>query len=150
MGDKRIKHGMSRTRLHQCWRDMKQRCRNPKNQFYYCYGGRGITYCNEWEEFIPFMRWALANGYDETLTLERINNDGNYEPNNCTWATQQEQSLNKKHMPNKLGHPGIRRHGRGYAAEVVRNQKYNYVGTFDTIEEAVAARNKFIVSKAWL
>lgn len=122
---------------------MKTRCNCETNKFYHRYGGRGITYCTEWETFPPFMDWAFANGYSDDLTLDRINNDGDYSPENCKWSTQHEQSINKTHLKNKSGAVGVRRHGRGYAAEVVWHRKWYYVGTFDTIDEAIAARETF-------
>ncbi len=91
------KHGMRYTRLYNIWRSMRQRCNNPNNVNYKNYGGRGISVCSEWDiSFTCFMEWALANGYQEHLTIDRINNDGNYEPSNCRWATYKEQSSNKR------------------------------------------------------
>ena len=74
---------------------MKQRCLNPKSQSYDSYGGRGILICDEWMDYKPFHRWALSNGYKKGLTIERINNDAGYSPDNCTWIPQAEQSYNK-------------------------------------------------------
>jgi len=122
---------------------MKTRCDCETNKFYHRYGGRGITYCSEWKTFAPFWEWAIANGYRDDLTLDRIDNDGDYFPANCKWSTQHEQSLNKKHLPSKTGAVGVRRHGRGYAAEVCWRRKYYYVGTFDTVEEARIAREAY-------
>ena len=76
------------------WRGMLTRCRNSKRASYHRYGGRGITVCEEWHTFGNFIRWALISGFELHLTLDRIDNDGNYEPDNCRWATQQEQQLN--------------------------------------------------------
>lgn len=89
------KHGMSNTRLYTIWKLMKYRCSNPSRREYRIYGGRGIKVCDEWNEFDSFMRWAVNNGYSEELTLDRIDNDGNYTPSNCRWASRQTQSLNK-------------------------------------------------------
>jgi hypothetical protein len=87
-------HGESKTRLFRLWSGMKTRCTNPKRNRYYCYGERGIKVCKEWSDsYIVFRDWALTNGYQENLTIDRINNNGNYEPNNCQWITQKENNL---------------------------------------------------------
>jgi hypothetical protein len=94
-------HGKSRTRLRRIYSSMKQRCLNLKNNSYKDYGGRGITICEQWlNDFISFNNWAMENGYEEDLTIDRINVDGNYEPSNCRWATQKEQQNNRTN--NKL------------------------------------------------
>jgi len=74
---------------------MKQRCLNPNNKTYYRYGGVGKGVCDEWLEFLPFRDWALANGFEEGLTLDRIENSKGYSPENCRWATMGEQHRNK-------------------------------------------------------
>lgn len=137
---------MSRTRLYRCWADIKARCLNSKHKWYSYYGGRGISVCNEWLEFEPFMEWAFANGYNDSLTIDRINNDGNYEPLNCKWSTQQEQSLNKKHLKSKSGFVGVRwrKDAKKYQAEVFDHCRYYYVGLFDSAIDAFNARELFI------
>ena len=77
---------------------MKNRCLNQKVKNYKYYGGRGITICDEWLEFIPFRDWALNNGHAEGLQINRINNDGNYEPTNCNFITGKENSQNKRNI----------------------------------------------------
>jgi hypothetical protein len=89
-------HGGCGTRLYEIWSGIKKRCLNPKNRNFRLYGGRGIIVCDEWKTFEGFREWAMVNGYADDLSIERINNDGNYEPGNCTWATPIEQGRNTR------------------------------------------------------
>lgn len=90
------KHGQSRTRLYHIWKGMKQRCIDINASNYANYGGRGIKVCDEWLEYENFKKWALSNGYSDNLSIDRINVNGNYEPKNCSWATNEEQSNNRR------------------------------------------------------
>lgn len=90
------KHGETSTRLYRIWSSMKTRCNNPNRAHYKNYGARGIKVCEEWNDFSCFKKWALSNGYSDTLTLDRINNDKGYYPDNCRWITMQEQSNNRR------------------------------------------------------
>lgn len=88
-------HGSSDTPLYNVWRSMCQRCDNANHKSYHRYGGRGIKVCDEWNTFERFRDWALDNGYDNGLTLDREHNDGGYYPDNCRWVSQQVQTNNR-------------------------------------------------------
>ena len=90
-------HGMTGSRLYVCYNDMMSRCYRQKDTHYKAYGGRGITVCDEWKnDSKAFIDWALANGYSDDLTIERIDVNGNYEPSNCMWIPMSEQYDNKR------------------------------------------------------
>lgn len=93
----RTTHGKTNSRIYHIWAMMKERCFCPTLEAYENYGGRGITVCDEWKnDFQAFYDWAIANGYKDDLTIDRINVDGNYEPSNCRWSTMEEQANNKR------------------------------------------------------
>ena len=98
-GNMARRHGASDSRLYTIWRAINARCYRPSNIGWDHYGGRGIRVCDEWRldaGFEPFRDWALAHGYDETLTIDRIDSDGHYEAANCRWVDVFEQNNNKR------------------------------------------------------
>lgn len=99
MGLDSATHHLRHTRLYNIWANMKQRCYNTDNPRFKDYGARGIVMCNEWRNsFENFYKWSISNGYDKKLTIDRIDNDGVYEPSNCKWSTYKEQSQNKRNI----------------------------------------------------
>lgn len=88
-------HGGRYTRLYNIWLNMKQRCSNPKESHYEYYGGKGVSVCEEWKKsFSTFRDWALSNGYEDGLTIDRIESDKDYCPENCRWVTHLKQMSN--------------------------------------------------------
>jgi len=103
-------HGMTGHRVYNIWRKMRSRCYNKNEKYYHRYGGRGIKICDEWLDSSIFIEWALSHGYKDNLTIDRINNDKGYSPDNCEFITQSENSLRRPRNPER----GIYKDGKRY------------------------------------
>lgn len=151
----RAKHNMHKTRLYKIWNNMKQRVCNPNNKDFDSYGGKGIIICDEWKnDFLPFRDWALSNGYQDNLTIDRKDNNGNYGPENCRWTTQEVQSRNtrKIYAHNSSGFRGItirkRKNGVVFESYIKVKGKVIYLGVFKTEMEAILNRDEYIASNS--
>ena len=123
------------------------RCYNLKNKHYQSYGGRGISVCTDWQDLANFVSWAEET-YIEGMTMDRINNDGNYEPTNIRWADKTTQQLNQRIQKNNTsGYVGVHwdKSKDKWIAQIKVNTKKVYIGSFLTIEEAVQARDNYII-----
>ncbi|AFL99510.1 AP2 domain-containing protein [Desulfitobacterium dehalogenans ATCC 51507] len=137
-------HGHTDDRLNSIWRDMKKRCYNPRNKSYKDYGARGIELCNEWRnDFMSFYKWAIANGYSDELSIDRIDNDKGYEPSNCRWATRLTQNINQRiRKDNKTGVRGVRwdkNLGKYEAFISIKGVRFG-LGFFEGLDEATKVR----------
>ena len=144
-------HGLVETRLYSIWADIKKRTLNLKHKNYKDYGERGITICDEWKNDVKaFYNWAMSNGYEENkgLSIDRIDNDGDYSPENCRWTTQTIQTRNQRiYKNNSSGYKGIhfdKKLGK-YRAKICVNKKRIHLGYFQTTVEGAIAYNNYII-----
>ena len=113
-------HGKSKTRIYKLWISMKTRCNTKSDSNYKKYGAKGITVCDEWKiDFVSFYRWAYNNGYDDTLSIERLDNNLGYEPSNCKWIPQRDQSLNRS-ICRKITINGVTKLQKEWARDIGR------------------------------
>ena len=134
-------HGMRSSELYHTYYDIHTRCSRKDNPLY---GGRGIKVCDEWSGangFVAFMEWSLSHGYEKGKTIDRIDVDGDYMPENCRWTDVETQARNKRLLKaNKTGYAGVYLKDGKYAAQINVNKARIHLGTFNTIADAAMAR----------
>lgn len=141
-----FKHGdrASRNRLYKIWCEMKARCLSQNNSNYKRYGSRGISICEEWlHDYTAFKAWALSHGYADNLTIERMDNDGNYCPENCKWATPKEQANNRR-TTRKFEYQGVVLSIKGHCERLNLNRHTvsTRLSRDWTFEEAITGKRK--------
>lgn len=145
----KITHGATKTRLFGVWGSMLKRCYNPNCKSYKDYGGRGIGVCDEWRhDFSAFQEWSLSHGYDSEAkfmkcTIDRIDCDKGYSPDNCRWVDCSIQGFNRSQTKSNTGFRGVYLTKNGkYHAKIVKNYHNYFLGLFDDINDAIEARRK--------
>ena len=121
------------------WVAMRQRCNNPKCPAYKHYGGRGIKVCKRWDSFDNFIK-DMGFRPSDKHSIDRIDVDGDYAPNNCRWATPLTQVLNRRDVSNPYGFRGIRKKYHSYQARITVNYREIYLGNYNSLEKAIEAR----------
>lgn len=155
--DKNYKHGLSNHKVYGIWAWMLDRCYRQNNKKHDSYGGRGIKVCDEWRhDFKSFYDYVTSlDNYNEDelgingLTIDRIDNDSNYEPGNLRWATRKQQVLNRRLSTNNTsGYSGIHyaKKNNKWIATIGKDYRRSYLGWFNKIEDAVNARNQYIIN----
>lgn len=146
--NKSISHGHTRggkpSKTYKSWHCMIQRCLNQNNKFYPHYGGRGITVCSRWLNSFSYFLEDMGEK-PEGMSIERINNDDGYYPDNCKWATAREQILNKRFSRNSSGYRGVTKRRNKWVACITIRYETKTLGSFDSLNLAVKARNEFIL-----
>lgn len=132
---RRRMHGMWGTRLHRIWTHMRERCNNPRCKCFAYYGGAGVKVCPEWDSFLSFHSWASGNSYGETLTLDRMDPEKGYSPENCRWITRSENSARARNTDKKKRVTGA----RGKAAGMCRALPVVCLTTGQRFESIIAA-----------
>ena len=144
-----IKHGLTYNKFYKTWKGMLQRCTNLEHRSYKNYGARGIAVCEEWQDVTNFVAWAESTHPNmEGYTLDRIDNDKGYSPENCTWSDKTTQAINQRRMKNnKSGYVGVIWHIRNkkWGAYIRINKISKQIGSFKDKMDAVQARDNYII-----
>jgi|DEB0MinimDraft_10_1074344.scaffolds.fasta_scaffold24799_2 hypothetical protein len=141
------KHGKRKHPLYGVWKSIRKRCNNPNDTAYPNYGGRGISVCKEWDDFDQFLKWAKANGWepDSGLLIDRIDNNGNYHPENCRWVDRSTSNVNQRpRRDSGTGLRGVAQKGNRFFWQLKFRGEHFVKYGFATLEEAALARDKFI------
>lgn len=136
-------HGMTNSNEYYVWCGMKSRCFNENNKSYKNYGGRGITVCDRWRDSFENFYKDMGPRPSSTHQIDRINNDGNYEPDNCKWRTPSENCLNRRCKPGKTGIKNITKDGKSYYAMITR-QGHTRTSRYTNLETALKKRDLYI------
>ena len=145
---KQQKQGHKGTRLYSIWQNMKARCKGSTSHNKKYYTDKGITVCDEWvNDFPAFKAWALQNGYDDTLSIDRKDNNSGYSESNCRWVTQSTQVENTRILKstNTSGYRGVSKNGSKWRARIQVEGKEKSLGTFDNILDAAKAYDRYIL-----
>lgn len=145
-----MKHGMSKTVLYKKWTYIKKRCKSTRERDAKYYLNKGVKICDEWEnDFLSFRTWSLNNGYEDHLTIDRKNPNGNYEPSNCRWTTKEVQSQNtrKIYNHNTSGYRGIVfiKKRNKFKSQISVNSKRIFLGYFEKDKDAAKAYDDFVI-----
>jgi len=137
--------------LYSIWINIKTRCNNPNTESFNRYGGRGISICKEWENnFLTFEKWCNNNGYGSNLTIDRINNNGNYEPSNCRWVGSEIQNRNKVVIQknNTSGYKGVSFNNtkKRWIATICVNKKHITLGSFHNAKDGAICYNEYVIN----
>lgn len=144
-------HGKSRTKLYNVWLNMKNRCINPNNAAYVNYGGKGIIVCQSWiNDYQAFFDWSMENGYQEGLSIDRVNPEGNYDQSNCRWTDKITQNTNTRliHITNKSGYRGVSFYApsQKWRACIQVQNKTHHIGLFVDKKDAALVRDAYIIT----
>ena len=144
------KHGLYGTRIYRIYYAIKQRCYNPNSDSYKDYGARGITVCDEWlESIVNFNNWAINNGYNDRLEIDRKENDKGYSPDNCRWTDRFTQNQNTRRLrkTNNSGYRGIsyNKNVKKYSCNICVNNKKLRLGYFENAIDGAKVRDKYII-----